>query len=78
MPYLFLGEFYSEFGTFDVRITLPREYMIMATGDLPEGDPEYTFLDSLVTVTRGITSRRVPVCDRQISLHPVPRPGGST
>ncbi|MFC1548237.1 hypothetical protein ACFL5M_06890, partial [Candidatus Neomarinimicrobiota bacterium] len=51
MPYLDMGEFYSEFGTFDVRITLPEEYVIMATGDLPEGDPEYAFLDSLVTVT---------------------------
>ncbi len=51
MPYLDMGEFYSEFGTFDVRITLPSEYVIMATGDLPEGDPEYAFLDSLVAVT---------------------------
>ncbi|MEE9464215.1 MAG: M1 family metallopeptidase [Candidatus Neomarinimicrobiota bacterium] len=50
-PYLRIGEFYGEFGTFDVRITLPREYVIMATGDLPEGDPEYAFLDSLVDVT---------------------------
>ena len=51
MPYLDMGEFYSEFGTFDVRITLPREYVVMATGDLPEGDPEYAFLDSLAAVT---------------------------
>ncbi|UCH63325.1 MAG: M1 family metallopeptidase [Fidelibacterota bacterium] len=51
MPYLDLGEFYSEFGSFDVRITLPEEYVVMATGDLPEGDPEYVFLDSLVAVT---------------------------
>ncbi len=53
IPYLDQGEFYSEFGTFDVRITLPEEYVIMATGDLPEGDPEYAFLDSLVTITSG-------------------------
>lgn len=51
MPYLNMGEFYSEFGAFDVRITLPSEYVIMATGDLPEGDPEYAFLDSLAAVT---------------------------
>ncbi|MBA7594825.1 MAG: hypothetical protein GH143_04565 [Calditrichaeota bacterium] len=51
MPYLDQGEFYSEFGTFDVRITLPAEYVVMATGDLPEGDPEYAFLDSLAAVT---------------------------
>ncbi|MCH8838542.1 MAG: M1 family metallopeptidase, partial [Candidatus Marinimicrobia bacterium] len=51
MPYLNMGEFYSEFGSFDVQITVPREYVIMATGDLPAGDPEYAFLDSMVTVT---------------------------
>ena len=51
IPYLDQGEFYSEFGTFDVRITLPEEYVVMATGDLPEGDPEYAFLDSLAAIT---------------------------
>ena len=35
MPYLNQGEFYSEFGTFDVKITLPKDYKVMATGDLP-------------------------------------------
>ena len=47
MPYLNMGEFYSEFGTFDVKITLPKEYRIMATGDLINGDEELKWLDSL-------------------------------
>ncbi|HEU4469752.1 MAG TPA: M1 family metallopeptidase [Flavisolibacter sp.] len=34
MPYLDQGEFYSEFGSFDVRITLPRDYVVAATGEL--------------------------------------------
>ena len=46
MPYLNMGEFYSEFGTFDVKITLPKEYRIMATGDLINGDEELKWLDS--------------------------------
>ena len=33
-PYLDQGEFYSEFGTFKVSITLPSEYVIGATGSL--------------------------------------------
>ena len=34
MPYLDQGEFYSEFGSFDVRITLPANYTVGATGVL--------------------------------------------
>ena len=34
MPYLDQGEFYSEFGNYDVRITLPKEYVVAATGEL--------------------------------------------
>ena len=34
MPYLDLGEFYSEFGDFDVRINVPAQYIVAATGEL--------------------------------------------
>ena len=34
MPYLDQGEFYSEFGSFDVQITLPKNYVVAATGEL--------------------------------------------
>ncbi len=34
MPYLDQGEFYSEFGSYDVRITVPDEYVVAATGEL--------------------------------------------
>ncbi len=36
MPYLDQGEFYSEFGNYDVRITLPRNYVVAATGELQD------------------------------------------
>lgn len=32
MPYLNQGEFYSEFGSFDVQITVPRDYVVAASG----------------------------------------------
>lgn len=34
MPYLDQGEFYSEFGKFDVTITVPANYIVAATGEL--------------------------------------------
>ncbi|MES2837119.1 MAG: M1 family metallopeptidase [Bacteroidota bacterium] len=38
MPYLDQGEFYSEFGSFDVSITLPENYVLGATGDLQNAE----------------------------------------
>jgi hypothetical protein len=38
MPYLDQGEFYSEFGSFDVRITVPSNYVVAATGVLQNAD----------------------------------------
>ncbi len=43
MPYLDQGEFYSEYGSFDVRITLPKEYVVAATGEL-QNDEERKWL----------------------------------
>lgn len=36
LPYLDQGEFYSEYGNFDVRITLPKDYVVGATGELQD------------------------------------------
>ncbi len=34
LPYLGQGEFYLEYGSFDVAITVPREMIVVATGEL--------------------------------------------
>jgi hypothetical protein len=36
MPYLDQGEFYSEFGNYDVSITVPKDYVVAATGELQD------------------------------------------
>lgn len=48
MPYVDQGEFYSEFGRFDVSITLPKNYVVAATGELQEQD-EIAWLKSRST-----------------------------
>ncbi|NQX92049.1 MAG: M1 family peptidase, partial [Flavobacteriales bacterium] len=51
MPYLNQGEFYSEYGSFDVSITLPKNYVLGATGDRYDSPEEEAFMDSLAQAT---------------------------
>ncbi len=45
MPYLDQGEFYSEFGNFDVEITVPQNYVVAATGELQNEDEKLWLKD---------------------------------
>ena len=56
MPYLNTGEFYSEYGTYDVAITLPKNYILGATGDMVNGEKENQWLDSISEQTKLIES----------------------
>lgn len=57
MPYLDVGEFYSEFGSFDVTITLPENYVVGATGAL-QTPSEIVFLHQKEVETRREMARR--------------------
>ncbi len=42
MPYIGSGEFYSNFGTYDVEITVPHKMLVVATGELQNPKSVYT------------------------------------
>ncbi len=64
MPYLHQGEFYSNFGNFDVRITLPAKYKVAATGLLQE---------TVLTKQEG-ASAPIPVAKTKKAVTPVRKP----
>jgi hypothetical protein len=42
LPYIGTGEFYTNFGTFDVSVTVPRDHLVVATGVLQNPEEVYT------------------------------------
>jgi len=63
MPYLDMGEFYSEFGSFDVQITLPDNYVVGATGALQTAS-EQAFLEKKEAETLAEIERRSHLLSR--------------
>lgn len=57
MPYLDQGEFYSEFGTFEVKITVPDNFVVAATGQLQE-ESEKEFIRN--RINEPIDPKEVP------------------
>ena len=69
MPYLDMGEFYSEFGSFDVKINLPENYVVGATGVL-QTNSEKDFLNRKVTESNAKLAALSPEADLKKDTFP--------
>ncbi len=69
MPYLDQGEFYSEYGSFDVTITLPKNYVVGATGVL-QNQAELDWLSAKAEETAKIetfpSDNSFPASDKEM------------
>lgn len=76
MPYLNQGEFYSEFGSFDVSVTLPQNYLLAATGDRIDAFEEEEWLNMKVAETEELlqTGRLI----NKAAVFPQSSPGTKT
>lgn len=59
IPYLNQGEFYSEYGNFDVRITLPENYVVGATGVLQSKEERQWLLSKADTTNQLLKKKEI-------------------
>jgi Peptidase family M1 domain len=77
MPYLDQGEFFSEFGDFNVRITVPKNYVVAATGELQNQEEKEWLMTKTDQTTKSQTNiLKPPPANKKntslVSKHPLP------
>lgn len=59
MPYLHNGEFFSEYGNFDVSITVPDNYVVAATGNRISDESEEKFINERIKLTQNFIQSKI-------------------
>ena len=76
LPFLRTGEFYTDFGDYDVRIQLPRAYTVVATGALQNADEVLSPLVQRRLERARLGAQTVPIVRAEEVGDPALRPEG--
>ncbi|MBY0477740.1 MAG: M1 family metallopeptidase [Chitinophagaceae bacterium] len=60
MPYLDQGEFYSEFGNYEVQITVPKSYVLLSTGDLQNEEEKNWLKERAASFVAKAQTKKIP------------------
>jgi len=74
MPYLDQGEYYNNFGNYEVKITVPKNYVVLSSGDL-QNEEEKQWLISRKNYTIPVVKAAAPkpgTIPSKIKTDPVP------
>ncbi|MGH7583602.1 MAG: M1 family metallopeptidase [Gemmatimonadales bacterium] len=79
-PYIGAGEFYLEYGSFDVAITVPATYLVAATGELRNADSVLTARERARLILARRSDTAIAIISRAEAADPAttrPRPTGT-
>jgi hypothetical protein len=77
-PYLGAGEFYLEYGDFDVAITAPANHIVVCSGDLQNPTEVYTAEQQKRWVTAKNSDKTVMIRTAEEVTNPSSRPAGKS
>lgn len=75
LPYLGQGEFYTNFGSYDVRLTVPRSHIVAATGELQNPEEVLTAAQRERLSSARATGEPVVIRGKDGVGDPATRPG---
>jgi hypothetical protein len=75
-PYIGAGEFYLDYGDYDVALTVPASYIVAATGELRNGTEVLTDAEQRLLAVARTRDSMVTIIPRDIAANPArTRPG---
>ena len=77
LPYLGQGEFYLEYGSFDVEITAPRDFVVVASGELQNEAEVWTEEQQQRLAQARRSAETIPIIAEDEVGTPETRPAGS-